>query len=693
MKIPEFPGFNCVQNELEQVLPHIGELDGKYYFLKQNKDPLQLTHLVVYQRVQDWKIIKTWEPCFIATKWVFGAQTDVNKNTDDPNELITINMPRVQAREERKRTELFPFNPQKCDLHVTSTIANQPQNATNDANVINQQSASILQQLVAQIQTNSTNSSSNKKDMTELLYLETITDKFEGTFPVTNDKNKFFEWCSDVSRYIADNPKTPSDRIFQNILDKVPKAIKSAWHQYKSNQFQSVKDAYFQETGEDLAKFPEEHTKRITEFQTQISTLSNFEKFALQHLKIKAKNYDFEQQMHEVHCYWNEEPLATFTRVSEYFDQIASITTKLNSIKEHDAPKIRHVSDNDKLDEFMRIFCFENNDPKHNNRSVLNEKVSREFHKAWTHGKLLSTIDIQKLAKKASVDIVSGYNPSDKDKNWKHYNQRRHWNIFAINTSYNPTKNDRKRTFPTSRGNNAAENPLKKQRVDIPCRNGANCTHFIRFGECLFQHTPRDLATLRQKHANNNNNANQSSNHSNTFNRNRRNNGHFRAKQTLHHFTTRFNKSSDRQQRKSPCSFGATCHRWQNGKCPNYHRNTEMTCSHCHKPGHSASRCYQKNKGSQPQRTTYNPNNTANIQKMYQNIQKTTNDIKKALAMKQTANDETAAIPNLNDDPIGAVRKQLAEQFQAARNTCLTLKTKIASLDSATKTNQRPRRT
>ena len=660
---------------------------GNYYF-KDTFDYLPVNKMYIDER-EYWRACSTLGLTTTSTViTIFDPNTKVFVQRRLPQlfplDLNKLNKKRVQGEDEDvddKNKENENDDTSNSTSNITNpTTTTVPQQQTH-SDTTNLQVANALTQVATALSKLTTpTQTTTTKDINELIYLEQITKTFDSKFPETNDKNKFFQWSCDVDNYLKENPLLPKDRLFTNIVDSVPEPIKAAWNQYKDSKFQEIQHQYFADNGKELINTPSLYQKKQLEFNKNITTIQQFEKFAMKHLKIQASIHYFVEQLSKITVFVNEDPKDTFSRVAKYLEQISSMSKKLNAIKTDDEREIRAISEINKLELFERILCITNNTVQNNNVSPLNEKVKTKFKRCWNEGKIKTTNDVREYAAKISSQVIVPGTGNDKqiNKHWQSYNRRSHWSIFAISSSSRPFK----RTLSTSFNSPNQPKP-KRQKTTEKCKDGYNCTYFTKFGRCKFYHSAKELQSLRIKH-----------------------------KQSVNKRKTRNNpiKSfvTGKQLTRSPpnptkpkylCNKGNNCEFWQQDKCRFKHDNKTMTCSYCKKPGHPSIRCRTRiNNTNNNNSKRYSLSDMSNVNKMMNNMKTLNQSVNKLMSLHQSTLNNGSNfdldIPVFEDDDIkdNETIKSLivkkTKKYKAEKNKLQELYSQISAL----KQSNHPRR-
>ena len=386
------------------------------------------------------------------------------------------------------------------------------------------------------------------------------------------------------------------------MLKTVNSEVKSSWNQYTDDQYAELVTQY---TAEQLSD-----PVVPTRLRQSFNTISNYEKFVISRLDFNPDIIYFNKVVENIYYSKDEMPLWFDQRFQRYLNNISIVKGRLNS-NPNLTCNIRSYTDQEILEQYMRICMHDNNTPDHNNDGVLNAKVKFKISR-WLQ-QTGSAVTLQKfrsyLQSLHTSILPTGCGSNTPDgMSWKRF--KFSGSVFQLRPP-----NPRKRTnTDTPKGPPTKRQRLNKQgRIKEPCKGGVNCAYWLKNRQCRYQHTAKQIRIMDQKRS--------KSNPPTITPTPVPTQTPTPWKKNKKHYT-----GSGIQQRER-CKFGAKCTKLERGGCPYFHPYKERRCTYCKGVGHLAFQCRKKkadapnpglypryNPQQQPNATTPNPHQSLAIQ-------------------------------------------------------------------------------
>ncbi len=570
--------------------------------------PSDYTHLVACN------YSNSWLPCTLLCQMDKGTNVFIyiiNKNMLVSNDLTIPYDSEQQYRAHRKPMVTIPFDEPKVDENKDKEQS--PKQLTDDeALTLMKAAAESLNIPLSQYihdMTHKPVSNDNNDNYTHLLYQETQIKTFTAKYPT--DEKSFYNYSNEIEVYKNDHSTIPESRIFNSIMDKVPKPAKRAWKQHKNALFGAFSHKYLIEH-EQLAALPvlRQNTLVNKAFQKEMNCIEQFERFIMSNLHINPTIHYFQQQLGFVYPLRSESPVDLYHRVIQYYLQIDIIREKINPLLHRE---IRVFDEREKIEDFQKILLLRNNQSEYNNNTFLNKKVKNYCAKWFDNTAEQTLAKLLKHLIKIEKEILP-QSMVNMDIEGQHWNQR------PLNlTIFNIRPNKKRKHSDDTPG----QPPLKKMKTkqgakpkgNTPrCTNGAKCKFYLKNKKCRFIHTKEELNEMKK-----------------TFKSFKtRNSSHSTdsdSRSIPYSAQSRWDKPS-----KNTCQRGVNCNLFQYGKCWYKHDLNIMQCSCCKKMEHPELLCKRRKSSNNTNENGpdhYNPsspkgkvNHSFNDFKEYQKFQK-----------------------------------------------------------------------
>ena len=446
----------------------------------------------------------------------------------------------------------------------------------NAGNTVNDE---MLQQLARdeyQIQINSaqqTTSPTTQPTYSELILREMRIEPFKAKFPKTHEK--YWAYSHELEKYRKEFLAIPEVRLLEEILKSVNSEVKASWIQYTDDNYNELITAYSAEQLKD----PEVPTQ----LRQTLNTISNYEKFIISRLDFNPDIIYFNRIVNNIYYAKDEMPLWFDQRFHRYIKNIIVVKERLNN-NPNLSCNIRQYTDQEILEQYIRICTHDNNTAEYNNEGVLNQKVKFKISQ-WLSQRGASEITLNNfrsyLQTLHTSILPTGCGSKNPDGlSWKRF--RFSGSVFQLRP---PSKlsNLRKRSNPDrSKGDN---NPTKRRKtnkgyIKEPCRGGVNCVYWLRNRKCRYQHTPKQIAIMDQK-------------------RSKSAPTQTPSAPTPAHWRDNKKYYNNSQVQRERCKYGAKCNKLERGACPFQHDWKDKICKYCKARGHFEFECRKKAKADQ----------------------------------------------------------------------------------------------
>ncbi len=471
--------------------------------------------------------------------------------------------------------------------------------------------------------------------------------------------NEFYQFITALDEYYISHPLINKDRIFQAVLEGIPKIERQTFRLYVA----AKRDKMIRMEGK------ENNLGTKHEISKSLNNRDELEKWIIITLRICPHITEFEKQLICINAQFNEHPVDLIKRCKRHFNECNSVITRINKARPDQNP-IPQISEEDKLKTIYRVYVLENAEDEYRNNGHLNRKIRTQIAKYWEkHAKTeITMIAVTNYCIQIGNQLIPAHAANkDPSKNWHKYNSRK--TIFQYRSFHKRRINKDK-----DRDDKAGQPQTKRQKTDrdkaqfnenIKCKNGRNCKYFIQNGSCKFRHNRHQLIELSKKYK-------QNPDPSMIRNPRKLNKREYE--------TQKYNKNQSKYK-NNDCKYGATCNDYQQGTC---HRNHPggIPCGWCGRLYHIKAKCRNRLRaeGANSSDTTttrnnpYNPQSNPNPEAAKRNISSSNTRLMVQIPNipdnppNADTSDAIDHINNLSMQQVQLLRLSVGAQYQTIKN-------------------------
>ena len=506
----------------------------------------------------------TFDPSLVGTIYDTNADNTSSENRV-PNPQLTEGMvthPKTVSVHSQQQNQLDRY------MKIYHDLKSQNTDNTVDDETLRELARDEYNKIRSQQQTTQDES---KKNFPELLLQEIQLEPFKTKFPKTHEQ--YWEYSHALENYKREFLAVPEQRLVQEILKSTSDEVRSSWMQYTEDQYTEIKHNYT----EDQLNDPDIDLQLRQTFVT----ICNYESFIISRLDFNPDIIYFNKLLLKIYYGRNEMPLWFDQRFQRYWKHISIVRERLNN-NPNLTCNLRRYTDQEQLEQYIRVCTHDNNTPDHDNDSVLNQKVKFKISQWLQKQSDITLHNFRLMLQTLHTNILpTGCGDSD-GLSWKRY--KFGGTVFQLQSSRNLAIN-KKRSNPFKTDGSKP----KRQRLDEKlfnkdrCKGGSNCVYWLKNRKCRYQHTAKEIVIMNKKRST--------------------------QSQTPQPWSNK--KRSKQHGKQKPlrpkCKFGAKCTNLPRGSCPYYHAWKNKQCTYCKNYGHFEFQCRRKAKAIDTKVQRYDP--------------------------------------------------------------------------------------